>query len=167
MVRGMFLPYSECLIQTKSLMFEEAMADTETLIAADKLKQYSIETKESINRLIHVSTGRFNHDGVSALYSVGELPVIHNTSRLAKMILREAHMGQDNLSHRKSPSDIIGRSREHAVIYKPYHLAVSVVKSCPRCMLEEAKTKRLGQKIGEIEVNRLGSPSCTHSGRSL
>ena len=45
MVRGMFLPYSKCLIQAKSLMFEEAMVDTETLIAAGKLKQYSIETK--------------------------------------------------------------------------------------------------------------------------
>ena len=81
--------------------------------------------------------------------------MIHNTTRLARMILREAHMGPDNLSHRRSPSYVIGRNREYAVLYKLYHLAVSVVKSCPRCMLEEAKTKRIDQKIGEIEVDRL------------
>ena len=66
------------------------------------------------------------------------------------MILREAHMGPDNLSHRRSPADIIGRSREYAVIFKPYHLAVSVVRSCPRCLLEDAKAKRVKQKIVEI-----------------
>ena len=33
-------------------------------------------------------------------------------------------MGPDNLSHRRSPSDVIGISREYAVLYKPYHLAV-------------------------------------------
>ena len=76
--------------------------------------------------------------------------MIHNTTRLAKMILREAHMGPDNLSHRRSPADIIGRSREFAVIFKPYHLAVSAVKSCPRCLLEDAKARRIKLKIGEI-----------------
>ena len=49
MVRGTFLPYSECLIQAKSLMFEEAMVETETLITAGKLKQFSVESKEGIN----------------------------------------------------------------------------------------------------------------------
>ena len=64
-------------------------------------------------------------------------------------------MDSDNLSHKMSPADIIGRSREFAVIFKPYHLAVSLVKSCPRCLLEDAKARRIEQKIGEIEVGRL------------
>ena len=45
MVRGIFLPYSDCLIQAKTLMFEEAMGETERLITAGKLKQFSIESK--------------------------------------------------------------------------------------------------------------------------
>ena len=92
-------------------MFEEALRETERLITAGKLRQYSIKSKEGINHLIHYTTGRVAHEGVIALDD-GELPVIHNTTRPAKMILREAYMGSDNLSHRRYPSDVIGRSRE-------------------------------------------------------
>ena len=45
-VRGIFLPYSECLIQAQTLMFEEAMEETERLITAGKLRQFSIESKQ-------------------------------------------------------------------------------------------------------------------------
>ena len=93
-------------------MFEEALGETERLITAGKLRQYSIESKEGINHLIHYTTGRVAHEGVTALDGVREFPVIHNTTRPAKMILREAYMGPDNLSHRRYPSDVIGISRE-------------------------------------------------------
>ena len=69
--------------------------------------------------------------------------------------MREAHSGADSTSHRKSPSDIIGRARQFAVIYKPYRLALQVSKSCPRCILEEAKRKTVQQKIGQLNGNCL------------
>ena len=89
------------------------------------------------------------------LYGISELPILHNSSRLALLIIREAHSGADSTSHRKSPSDIIGRARQFAVIYKPYRLALQVSKSCPRCILEEAKRKTVQQKIGQLDGNCL------------
>ena len=61
-----------------------------------------------INRIIHNITGRFGKEGVQALYDVEELSVIHNTISIALLIMREAHQGADNLSHKQYPSDIIG-----------------------------------------------------------
>ena len=69
------------------------------------------------------------------------------------MIIREAHCGADCTNHRRSPSDIIGRARQYAVIYKPYKLALQVSKTCPQCSLEEAKTKTVQQKIGQLDVS--------------
>ena len=42
-----------------------------------------------------------------------------------------------------------------AVIIKPYNLAVSVSSGYPRCNLQEAKAKKVQQKIGQIKVDRL------------
>merc|ERR1712237_149930 len=80
-VRGDFLLYADCLIQAKTLMFEEAMKETEELITAGKLRQYSIESKPGVNNMVHYTTRRFGQEGVSSLYGVPELLVIHNTMR--------------------------------------------------------------------------------------
>ena len=50
-----------------------------------------------------------------------------------------------------SPADIIGRAHQFAVIYKPYRLALQVSKSCPHCILEDAKKKPVQQKIGQLD----------------
>ena len=41
------------------------------------------------------------------------------------------------------------------VVYKPYKLALQVSKSCPCCILEEAKRKTIPQKIGQLDGNCL------------
>ena len=109
-----------------------------------------METKEGYTRTVHYTTGRFGKTNLQTLYGISELPVLHNSTRLALLIMREVHQGQNGVNHRKCPSDMIGRSRQYALIYKPYNLALQVTKNCPRYSLEEAKSKRNKQKMGQV-----------------
>ena len=45
-----------------------------------------------------------------------------------------------------------------ALVYKPYKLALNVLKSCPRYILDQAKQKTVQQKIGQLDPDCL-SPS--------
>ena len=117
-----------------------------------------IQTKEGHNQSVHYTTGRFGKVTLMKLYGIRELPVLHNSMRLALLIIREAHSGADIMSHRRSPLDIIGRACQYALIYKPYKLALQVSESCPQCILEKAKQKPVQQKIGQLDKDCL-SPS--------
>ena len=126
------------------------MKEMDQLISQGRLRRYDIITRDGINRTIHYTTGRFGRESLMKLYGIAKLPILHNTSRLALLIMREAHSRADSTSHRRSPADIIGRACQFSVIYKPYRLALQVSKSCPRCILEEAKKKPVQQKIGQL-----------------
>ena len=145
-----FAPFNNCLLQAKKLMFEESMKETDELISQGRLRGYDVITRDGINRSIHYTTGRFGRESLIKLYHISELLILHNTSILALLIMREAHSGADSTSHRRSPADIIGRSCQFPVIYKPYRLALQVSKSCHCCILEEAKKKPVQQKIGQL-----------------
>ena len=114
-----------------------------------------METKEGYTRTVHYTTGRFGKMSLQSLYGISELPVLHNSMRLALLIMREVHQGHDGVNHQKSPSDMIGRSCQYALIYKPYNLALQVSRNCPRCSLEDAKKKRNSQKMGQIGLDSL------------
>ena len=105
-----FAPFSDCLKQAKNLMFEESMKETDQLISQGRLTGYDVTTKDGINRSVHYTTGRFGKESLMKLYGISELPILHNSSRLALLIIREAHSKADSTSHRKSPSGIIGRA---------------------------------------------------------
>ena len=111
------------------------------LITQGRLGGYAIETKDGINHSVHYTTGRFGRSTIRKLYGTDELPVLHNTSRLALLIMREAHAGADETNLSWSPSDIIGRARMFALIYKLYKLALSVSESFPHCVLDRAKQR--------------------------
>merc|ERR1711873_396022 len=115
-LRRDFAPFSDCLKQAKNLMFEEYMKDRDQLISQGRLTGYDIMTKDGINRSVHYTTGRFGKESLMKLYGIPELPILHNSSRLALLIMREAHSGADSISHRRSPYDIIGRAHQFAVI---------------------------------------------------
>ena len=115
-----FAPFSDCLIQAKKLMFEESMKETDQLISQGCLTGYDVITKDGINRTVHYTTGRFGKESLMKLYGIAELPILHNTSRLALLIMREAHSGADSTTHKRSSADMIGRACQFAVIYKPY-----------------------------------------------
>ena len=107
------------------------MKETDNLLSQGRLRGYDVETKEGYTRTVHYTTGRFGKTNVETLYGISDLPVLHNATRLALLIMREVHQGQDGVNHRKSPSDMIGRSRHYALIYKPYNLALQVTRNCP------------------------------------
>ena len=118
-VRRDFPPFSDCLNQAKALMFEESMSETDNLLSQGHLQGYDIQTKDGYNRTVYYITGTFSRDTLQKLYGVPELPVLHNSTRLALLIMREAHCGADCTNNRRSPSDINGRALQYAVIYKP------------------------------------------------
>ena len=101
-----------------------------------------METKEGHTNTVHYTTGRFGKTNVQTLYGISELPVLHNSTRLTLLIMKEVYQGQDGVNHCKSPSDMIERSQIYALIYKAYNLALQVTRSCPRCSLEDTKRKR-------------------------
>merc|ERR1711867_46415 len=124
--------------ETDNILYEESMKKTDNLLS------------QGYTRTVHYTTGRFGKTNLQTLYGISELPVLHNSTRLALLITREAHQGQAGVNHRKSPSDMIGRSWQYALIYKPYNLPLQVAKNCPRCSLEDAKSKRNKQKMGQV-----------------
>ena len=70
-------------------------------------EQNFIET--AYNRAIHYTTGRFGKDSLQNLYGVPELSVLHYSTRLALLIIREKHQGAESKNHWKSTANIIGR----------------------------------------------------------
>ena len=96
------------------------MKKTDQLVSQSCLTGYDVKTKDGINRSVHYTTGRFGKESLMKLYGITELPVLYNASRLALLIMREAHSGADSTSHRKSPSDITGRARQFALVNKLY-----------------------------------------------
>ena len=107
------------------------MKETDNLLSQGHLHGYDIQTQDGYNRSVHYTTGRFGKDTLQKLYGVPELPVLHNSTRLALLIMREAHCGADGTNYCRSPSHVIGRAQQYAVIYKPYKLALQVSKTCP------------------------------------
>ena len=151
--QGLFQPtFQEALSRADSLIFESAMEETDILLSKGQLLNLDIQTKEGINRTLHVTTGRFGKEGVKALYDKEALPVISASSKVAQLILRDCHQGSNNLNHRKA-EDALARSRRFAYIVKGYTAAKQVCSSCPKCKLIQART--LSQKIGTIAVDRL------------
>ena len=86
-----FATFSDCLKQAKNLMFEESMKETDQLISQGHLTGYDVTTKDGINRSVHYTTGRFGKESLMKLYGISKLPILHNSSRLALLIMREAH----------------------------------------------------------------------------
>ena len=97
-------------------MFESAMSETDLLISQGRLESLAIETVEGISRTVHYTTRRFGPSTTKKIYGVERLPVIHNSTRLALLILREAHAGPELTLHRRSRSDLI-RKRENVRLY--------------------------------------------------
>merc|ERR1712089_38126 len=114
-LRRDFAPFSYCLSQAKQILYEESMKETDNFLSQGRLRGYDVETKEGYTHTVHYTTGRFRKTDLQTLYGISELPVLHNSKRLAHLIMREVHQGQDGVNYRKSPSDMIGRSRQYAL----------------------------------------------------
>ena len=85
-LRRDFAPFSNCLSQAKQILYEESMKETDDLLSQGRLRGYDVETKEGYTRTVHYTTG------------ISELPVLHNSTRLALLIMSEVHQGQDGVN---------------------------------------------------------------------
>ena len=72
------------------------------------------------------------------LLGVDKLPVLARNTKLAWLIMVEAH--EEN--HRLSPSDVLARSRQRAWIIRGKFLAKEVCKYYPKCILHKTKLSK-------------------------
>ena len=92
--------------------------------------------------------GRIRKEELSRLLGVTELPVLLATEPLSKAILRKAHRDD----HRRSPQDIVARSRRLAWIVGAGRAAKAVANQCYTC---RALDKRMAtQQMGGLPDER-------------
>ena len=95
------------------------MKETDNLLFQVCLHGYDIQTQDGYNCTVLYTTERFGKGTLQKLYGVPELPVLHNSTRLTLLKLREVYCEADVMNHHKSPLDIFGRAQQYAVVYKP------------------------------------------------
>ena len=83
------------------------------------------------------------------LLGIDKLPILARNTRLAKLIMWEAHTED----HRASSSDTLARSRQRAWIVRGRFLAKEICKSCPKCKLLRRKlSEQLMSQIPEHQL---------------
>ena len=88
-------------------------------------------------------------DSLMKLLGISCLPVLVRQSRLAYLIMQEAH----HEDHRSSASNVLARSRQRAWIIRGRFLAKLVCKSCPLCKLNRRKMTQ--QLMADIPAHQL------------
>ena len=90
--------------------------------------------------------GRIRGEELSRLLGVAELPVLLASEPLALSILRKAHRSD----HRRSPQDIVARSRRLAWIVGAGRAAKAVANRCYLCRALDKKmaSQQMGRSSG-------------------
>ena len=83
------------------------------------------------------------------LFGVSSVPILARCTRLARLIMIEAHCEDHRLSH----LDVLARSRQRAWIVRGRFLAKDVIKACPLCRLRRSKLSK--QLMGDIPQHQL------------
>ena len=83
------------------------------------------------------------------LFGVTQLPILARQTRLARLIMLEAH----SEDHRLTPTDVLARSRQRAWIVRGRYLAKEVCRACPLCKLNRRKLTQ--QLMSDIPHHQL------------
>ena len=83
------------------------------------------------------------------LFGVTQLPILARQTRLARLIMMEAH----SEDHRLTPTDVLARSRQRAWIVRGRYLAKEVCRACPLCKLNRRKLTQ--QLMSDIPHHQL------------
>ena len=83
------------------------------------------------------------------LFGIDRLPILARESRLAELVMLEAHCE----GHRSLSSDVLARSKQRAWIIRGRHLAKTVCKRCPKCKI--MKRKAAEQIMSDIPDHQL------------
>lgn len=142
---------SEASHRAWSLLFEDAMGETDLLFSQGELKNFEHTSRniEGINRTIHVTTGRFSSAAVSAMSGQTELPILAATSDLARLIVLTAH----RIGGHKMTKDTIARTRQIAYIHRPGKLVKNILDNCNLCRLKKEQTSQ--QLMGKLPSYRI------------
>ena len=97
----------ECLECAKITLLLSDMALTRKAMQEKKLNQLMLDVSDE--GLI-MTVGRFGEDTVHKLFGVDSLPVLMKKSRMAKLYMILAHVGEDHLNQR-SAQDMHARSK--------------------------------------------------------
>ena len=62
------------------------MKKTDNLLSQGRLQGYDIQTQDGYNCTAHYTNGRFGMDTLQKIYSVPELPVLHNSMKLTLLL---------------------------------------------------------------------------------
>ena len=108
--------YLEAMQRACQLLFGDAMAPTDNLLSKGHMTNLDVQSADEINQSLHSMVGQFGEEGVNQLFGRKSLPVISANTKLAELIIQEAHQGVLQLNHQTS-QDTLARSREVAYIY--------------------------------------------------
>ena len=134
------------------IQFAVAMPPTIEALNAGKLTSL----RPFLRHGIVYTRGRLGGSMLSIL-GVHELPIIMRDSRLATLILTQAHYED----HRANPMDALARSRRYAWIIRGRFLAKQVCKSCVVC--RRSRVKLAEQLMADIPAHQLRPcPPFTH-----
>ena len=90
-------------------------------------------------------------EDLAGLLGLEEIPVILATEPLAKSCLQRAHRSD----HRRSPQDVVARSRRSVWIPGAVCVAKKVTRDCFACRLEDKRAAK--QLMGQLPAERTRS----------
>jgi hypothetical protein len=116
------------------LQFLSAAPSARTALQAGQLRSLGAYQR----RGLVIVSGRIHGDDLARLLGKPELPVLMPTESLALLITREAHQED----HRRSPQDVVARTRKHCWIVRGTALARTVISRCATCRLNDHKLSK-------------------------
>merc|ERR1712177_28830 len=151
LLEGHKMQNSEASHRAWSLLFEDAMGETDLLFSQGELKnfEHTSRTIQGINRTIHVTTGRLSGAAVSAMSGQTELPILAANSDLARLIVLTAH----RIGGHKMTKDTIARTWQIAYIHRPGKLVKNILDNCNLCRLKKEQTsQQLMRKLPSYRI---------------
>merc|ERR1712041_37744 len=150
LLEGHIMLNSEASHRAWSLLFEDAMGETDLLFSQGELKnfEHTSRTIQGINRTIHVTTGRLSGTAVSAMSGQTELPILAASSELARLIVLTSH----KIGGHKMTNDTLARTRQLAYIHRPGKLIKSILDNCNLCKLKKEQTSQ--QRSAESQIDK-------------
>ena len=128
----------------RAMQFVVSMGPTFKALESEQLTAL----RPTVENGIVYTVGRVD-EALPRLLGVLKLPILMRSTRLATLIMWEAH----NEDHRSSSRDVLARARQRAWIIRGRYLAKLVCKTCPLCRLNKMKLAK--QLMGKIPEHQL------------
>ena len=129
----------------KKLLILASSGSAREALAAGKLESLGAQAKGGVV----VVCGRAKKAVLARLLGLEELLVVMPSEQLARRVMEDSHRED----HRKTPQDILARSRRHFWIPRGADLARKVIKDCAWCRRENVKMQK--QLMASLPEERL------------